>query len=116
MITLLIDDWCMAAATSTAELACDRDNGVTCNGQLAILVLVLPYLILTALPNIIMSATYDLWCIVEGDNAVFSVSAESTESIGVLQTLIKKKKFNLLKGVDASSLILSKVRYSDYCG
>jgi hypothetical protein len=54
---------------------------------------------------------YSLWCNVEGDNAHFCVTAQSTETIDDLRESIKKKKSNLLQGVDASGLTLTKVRH-----
>jgi hypothetical protein len=56
-----------------------------------------------------MSATYNFWCFVEGDNTLFYVSANSTKPISVLQTTIKERRGNFLKQVDAPALILSKV-------
>ena len=55
--------------------------------------------------------TASLWCNVEGDNTYFCVTVQSTETIDDLRESIKKKKSNLLQGVDASGLTLTKVRY-----
>ncbi|KAF8498772.1 hypothetical protein F5888DRAFT_1802922 [Russula emetica] len=37
---------------------------------------------------------YQLWCLVEGDDALFPVIAPSTTSIGVLKDMIKEKGIN----------------------
>jgi hypothetical protein len=55
--------------------------------------------------------TYELWCLVEGDNTPFSIIASSTTFIGELPKMIKKEKSNALQRFDASSLLLWKVRY-----
>jgi hypothetical protein len=58
---------------------------------------------------------YHLWCYVEGDETVFDlvfdVIASSTISISKLRQTIKEKRSNILQGIDAASLTLSKVRY-----
>jgi len=59
-----------------------------------------------------MSETpYTLWCYVEGDRALFRVVISSTKIIDDLKDSIKEKRRNLLQGVDAPSLTLTKVRY-----
>ena len=57
---------------------------------------------------------YKLWCVVQRDNQPFPViiNAPLTTSIAELKEEIKKKKSNLLQGIDPSSLNLWKVRYS----
>jgi hypothetical protein len=55
--------------------------------------------------------TYKHWCYVVGDDTPFSIIASSTLFIHDLQELIKKRKSNLLQKVDASNLVLWKVRY-----
>ncbi len=54
---------------------------------------------------------YTLWCYVEGDKTLFRVIISSTKITDDLKKSIKEEKSNLLQGVDASSLILTKVRY-----
>ena len=54
---------------------------------------------------------YKLWCLVEGEESPFSVTAHSNISVSELKEVIKAKKENALQRVDASSLKLWKVRY-----
>ena len=55
-------------------------------------------------------ATYNLWCFIEGDNALFPVVVQSDEYIHTLQKSIKVEKETLLKRVDSSNLVLFKAR------
>ena len=58
-----------------------------------------------------MSDSKILWRYVVGDDTPFSIIASSTIFIANLQEMIKKEKSNLLQKVDASNLVLWKVRY-----
>ena len=55
--------------------------------------------------------SYNLWCFVQGDDEAFSVTVPSDMLISDLKGRIKAKKENTLRSVDASNLILWKVRY-----
>ncbi len=55
--------------------------------------------------------TYTLFCFVQGDNNPFPVTVPLKTFIGELIEEIKEEKSNFLKGFDAPSLILWKVRY-----
>jgi hypothetical protein len=55
--------------------------------------------------------TYILSCYVVGDANPFPIIASSTIFIGELQQMIKKESSNLFQKVDASDLVLWKVRY-----
>jgi hypothetical protein len=58
-----------------------------------------------------MSDTTIFWCLVEGDNTVFPVTAPLTTPIYVLKDKIKEEcKNGVLSRVDASDLTLWKVR------
>ena len=58
------------------------------------------------------NATYELWCLVRGDNTPFPIVASSTSSIGVLKQYIKKEReITLFARVEAPSLDLWQVRY-----
>ena len=52
-----------------------------------------------------------LWCYIERDNSHFLIVVSPTLVIDDLRTKIKEKKSNLLQKVDASNLVLWKVRY-----
>ena len=54
-------------------------------------------------------ATYRIWCLLEGENTLFSVLALPTISIGELKDLIKEKNAKGIN-VDANHLTLWKVR------
>jgi hypothetical protein len=56
-----------------------------------------------------MTDTYRLWCIVEGDDALFSVVASSTQLISGLRDLIQAEKRNSFEELESSSLGLWKV-------
>lgn len=56
-------------------------------------------------------STYNLWCLIEGEQGPFPVTALSTTSIGALKKVIKEENSNLLQKVDANQLILWKVHY-----
>ena len=58
-----------------------------------------------------MSLTYKIWCYLEGDNTAFRVEVPSDDFIDELRNLIKVAKTNTFKEVEASALILSKVRH-----
>jgi hypothetical protein len=61
--------------------------------------------------NNIMSDTTIFWCLVEGENTVFPVTAPLTTPIYVLKDKIKEERKNgMLSRVDASDLTLWKVR------
>jgi hypothetical protein len=53
--------------------------------------------------------TYRIWCLLEGESALFSVTALPTISIYELKNLIKKEKTQAIN-VDANYLTLWKVR------
>ena len=53
---------------------------------------------------------YLIWCLVEGDTAIFPVTAPRALTIGELKELIKVEKNHALKDVDADHLKLWKVR------
>ena len=55
--------------------------------------------------------SYELWCFIEGEKQAFSVTAPSDLFISDLKERIKAEKENTLRCVDASNLILWKVRY-----
>ena len=55
--------------------------------------------------------SYKLWRSIEGEIQAFSVTAPSDLFISHLKERIKAKKENTLRSVDASNLILWKVRY-----
>jgi hypothetical protein len=55
--------------------------------------------------------TYELCCFVAGDRTPFSIIASSITYIGLLKTMIKKEKSDLLQRTDAPDLTLLKVRY-----
>jgi hypothetical protein len=57
------------------------------------------------------ATTYQLWCIVEGNNNPFSIIASSTTYVDDLREKVKVENSNLLREVDASDLTLWKVRY-----
>jgi hypothetical protein len=44
-------------------------------------------------------ATYDLWCFVEGDNAILCVPASLTKTIDRLRVMIKKTGATFFKGL-----------------
>ena len=52
-----------------------------------------------------------LWCYIEGDNTCFLVIVSPTITIHALKEKIKEERTNLLQGIDAASLTLTKVRY-----
>src|SRR5271168_4915254 len=58
-----------------------------------------------------MSRTLELYCLVVGDepSSLFPVKVESTESVGTLKDMIKKKKEPLFDLVPADTLVLWKV-------
>jgi hypothetical protein len=61
------------------------------------------------------NTTYKLLCLVEGENAPFSIVAPSTMSIGLLQQMVKKERSGpsgIFRRVDASQLDLWKVCYT----
>jgi len=60
-----------------------------------------------------MSDTYRIWCFVKGDNNAFFIAPSSTILMAELKLMIKgqKSESHLLQGVDATTLILWKVRY-----
>jgi hypothetical protein len=53
---------------------------------------------------------FNLWCYVEIDNTIIPVAVSPGEHVGKLTKLIKEEK-NILKEVDISNIILSKVRH-----
>ena len=55
--------------------------------------------------------SYNLWCFLQGDHEAFSVTVPSDMLISNLKKRIKVEKENTLRTVDASDLILWKVRY-----
>jgi hypothetical protein len=55
-----------------------------------------------------MSDPTTFWCLVEGDDTPFPITAALTTPIGVLKEWIKEK--GVLSSVDATDLILWKVR------
>jgi hypothetical protein len=56
--------------------------------------------------------TYQLFCLVKGDNTPFHVIASPTTSIGGLKQYIKKEReYTLFERVDAVDLNLWRVRY-----
>jgi hypothetical protein len=56
--------------------------------------------------------SYELWCLVQGDDTLFPIVTPRTTSIGVLKEHIKRARENtLFHKVDASSLDLWQVRY-----
>jgi len=58
---------------------------------------------------------HELWCLIEGTTTPtptpFSIDISPGASIDKLKDMIKEKKKNLFQRVDASDLILWKVRY-----
>jgi hypothetical protein len=58
-----------------------------------------------------MDKNMTLWCLVEGEDASFSVLAPPTTSISNLKKIIKREKENALQRVDASNVKLWKVCY-----
>ena len=56
-------------------------------------------------------STYTLWCLIEGYKTLFKVMIPINSDIDDLRKEIKEKKSNLFQEVDASDLILWKVRY-----
>ena len=56
-----------------------------------------------------MADTLRLWCFLQGDTLPFSVKASGEELIDELNTVIHAKRFDVLQGIDAASLILYKV-------
>jgi crinkler effector protein len=56
-------------------------------------------------------STYSLWCPIEGDKTPFKVMIPINSDIYDLKEEIKKERSNFLQKVDASDLILWKVRY-----
>jgi Crinkler effector protein N-terminal domain len=55
-------------------------------------------------------SSYELWCYIKGTSSPFIVDAERTLSIGRLREVIRDKRSNLLREVDAACLTLWKVR------
>ncbi|KAI0283049.1 hypothetical protein BGY98DRAFT_1093998 [Russula aff. rugulosa BPL654] len=55
-----------------------------------------------------MTFKFNLWCYVEIDNTIIPVAISPGEHVGKLKKLIKEEK-NILKEVDISNIILSKV-------
>jgi hypothetical protein len=58
-----------------------------------------------------MDKDMTLWCLVEGEDAPFSVLASPTTSIYNLKKIIKRENENTLQRVDASNVKLWKVCY-----
>ena len=56
-----------------------------------------------------MADTLRLWCLLQGDTLPFSVKASGEELIDELNTVIHAKRFDVLQGISAASLILYKV-------
>jgi len=54
---------------------------------------------------------FKLWCLIEGTTTPFSVTASPDVDIDELKKMIQGEKKNLFQRVDASDLILWKVRY-----
>jgi hypothetical protein len=52
---------------------------------------------------------YELWCLVEGDSAAFSVIVSANTSVSQLRELIHDKRKTILCEVDAADLALWKV-------
>ena len=60
---------------------------------------------------------YNLWCLIDGDSTPFKVSCTSNTDINDLKKLIHKAhERQLLHNVDATNLVLWKVRYSSCIG
>jgi hypothetical protein len=64
------------------------------------------------IPRTAMSEnTYHIYCLVEGNSAIFPVIASPTTSISMLKYLIKeKRKHGVLSNIDATDLTLWRVR------
>jgi crinkler effector protein len=56
-------------------------------------------------------STYSLWCLIEGEKDLFKVMIPINSDVYDLKEEIKKTQSNFLQKVDASGLILWKVRY-----
>ena len=56
-----------------------------------------------------MADILKLWCFLQGDFKPFSVKASGEELIDELNTVIHAKRFDVLQGISAVSLILYKV-------
>ena len=56
-----------------------------------------------------MANPLTLWCLLEGNFKPFSVKASGEELIDELNTVIHAKRFDVLQGISAASLILYKV-------
>jgi hypothetical protein len=52
-----------------------------------------------------------LWCHIEGEDNVFRVAILSTKIVDDLRDEIKKKRSDVLHGIEPSLLALTKVRY-----
>ena len=71
-----------------------------------------PGLVIASNPSAVMAETaqYELWCLVEGDGAAFSVIVPTNTSVSQLKELIRDKaKTGTLRDVDAKDLALWKV-------
>ncbi len=54
----------------------------------------------------------DLWCYIENQHKVFPITIQPDRTISHLVVKIKETWSNLLQTVDASTLTLTKVRYT----
>ena len=56
-----------------------------------------------------MADMLKLWCFLQGDFKPFKIKISGQEDIDELNTAIHAKRFDVLQGIDAASLILYKV-------
>ena len=54
---------------------------------------------------------FRLWCLIDGEDTPFPITASPTLLIDDVKVIIKEEKTNFLRMVDASRLTLWKVRY-----